>query len=192
MQSGMFDRCQPCRRQDHAEAAKELIRLGQIDRSLLSSELDAPIDALLLGCDQPFFSVLDLAGELLLFYMELDPIADATRREIQLDSMETESIASKKKLLMASGRPNAILPAFLARDPARIIISSAACPMVGTKASVSDELDCAEPARCDRPHLSMKIGAAGTLNPARVLSHRRRQLSRLGLGKSLGRVPRVD
>ena len=81
--------------QDHAEAAKELIRLGQIDRSLLSSELDAPIDALLLGRDQPFFSVLDLAGELLLFYMELDPIADATRREIQLDSMETESIASK-------------------------------------------------------------------------------------------------
>ena len=35
-------------------------------------------------------------------------------------------------------------------------------------------------------------GAGATMVPALVLSHRRRQLTRLGLGKSLGRVPRVD
>ena len=35
-------------------------------------------------------------------------------------------------------------------------------------------------------------GAGATMIPVLVLSHRRRQLTRCGLGKSLGRVPRVD
>ena len=35
-------------------------------------------------------------------------------------------------------------------------------------------------------------GAGATMIPVLVLSHRRRQLTRLGLGKSQGRVPRVD
>ena len=38
-----------------------------------------------------------------------------------------------------------------------------------------------------------KVDAAGaTMVPAPVLSHRRRELTRFGLDKSLGRIPRVE